>query len=194
MAKKKYRMSPESRKKVSRRMKRLWKQRREAKLQNRVSTQIAEGNKALGSVVYDEMARPKSDAFIKVIAAVDKFTKAMQKSEAKRRKKMTPLERCEQAYEEALADNTSFKLQINQLLEDVNRKVEPPPPFFWRTSDGRTLKPSEMEEGHLRNTISFLQRSIVADCGRVTYLNTLRNKFEAMTHMLAEATKRGFQV
>jgi hypothetical protein len=69
-----------------------------------------------------------------------------------------------------------------------------PTEFVWTTRLGERIKPSDMEEGHLRNTISFLARSIVAEVGKVRYLGSLEYQFRAMSEMLKEAERRGLQV
>lgn len=66
--------------------------------------------------------------------------------------------------------------------------------FRWRTRDGRTLAPSEMDESHLRNTISFLQRHLVYAFGNVTYVDETASRVEALHEMLKEAKARSLRV
>lgn len=67
-------------------------------------------------------------------------------------------------------------------------------PFFWRTRDSRVVAPSDMEESHLRNTISFLQRRLVCVFGTATYVDEAAGSIEALHEMLKEAKARGIRV
>jgi hypothetical protein len=67
-------------------------------------------------------------------------------------------------------------------------------PFVWIMRDGQPIRPSAMEEGHLRNTICFLQRHITYKVGTATWLSGLEDRFRAMYEMLKEARRRGIEV
>lgn len=66
--------------------------------------------------------------------------------------------------------------------------------FRWRSADGRMLTPNEMDEAHLRNTISFLQRRLVYAFGNSAYLDQTAHHVEALNAMLKEAKTRGLRV
>lgn len=69
-----------------------------------------------------------------------------------------------------------------------------PKPFMWRTQDGQLISPTKMDEQHLRNAISYLQRRIVHLSGTSTYLSTLLPSYEALHYMMKEALERGYQI
>jgi hypothetical protein len=66
--------------------------------------------------------------------------------------------------------------------------------YIWTTAFGDRLPVSKMDEGHLRNTISFLQRKLVFQFGQSTYLQRTKPLLEAMLAMLSEAQRRGIEV
>lgn len=69
-----------------------------------------------------------------------------------------------------------------------------PKPFYWRCADGRTLHPKEMDESHLRNSISFLQRRLTHQFGTATWLNRTTYHVQALHEMLKEADRRHIDV
>jgi predicted component of type VI protein secretion system len=76
------------------------------------------------------------------------------------------------------------------LKEETEWKPKP----LWTTGTGQQIRIDEMDEGHLRNTISFLQRRIVSQFGKVTWLSEMRDMLASMVAMLDEAKKRGIRV
>jgi hypothetical protein len=72
--------------------------------------------------------------------------------------------------------------------------THPEVPALWTTRDGATIPISEMEDDHLRNTISFLQRKLVASLGHVRYIRDTSNTVKALHHMLTEAERRNMNV
>lgn len=66
--------------------------------------------------------------------------------------------------------------------------------FVWQTGDGRCLKPLDMDESHLRNTISYLQRRLVHEFGTAKWLQRTATHVEALHEMLKEASRRGIKV
>jgi hypothetical protein len=78
--------------------------------------------------------------------------------------------------------------RIDQLQQKIGKE------FVWIMRDGQPIRPSAMDEGHLRNTICFLQRHITYKVGTSTWLNGLEDRFRAMYEMLKEARRRGIEV
>lgn len=64
----------------------------------------------------------------------------------------------------------------------------------WTTADGEQMLISQMDESHLRNTISYLQRRLTADFGRVLYLSAIERHITALSEMLKEARRRHIEV
>jgi hypothetical protein len=81
-----------------------------------------------------------------------------------------------------------------KLFEAEQRKEEPKSTYRWTTADGRRLAPREMDEQHLRNTICWLQRTLVARFGTAKYLQELAPRVEALHEMLKEAEERNIDV
>lgn len=90
----------------------------------------------------------------------------------------------------AVEDNTVTRL--TKSLEEVHRRV--PKPLVWTSADGARTAVTEMDEQHLRNTICYLQRTLVLKFGHVRYLSTLTSNIKALAAMLDEARQRGFEV
>lgn len=88
----------------------------------------------------------------------------------------------------------SRELIITMTKEIDSLKTPTVSPFVWVSADGRRLKPREMDEEHLRNTICYLQRILVAKFGTVRYLSTTTTWVQALWEMLKEARNRGLDV
>lgn len=67
-------------------------------------------------------------------------------------------------------------------------------PFEWKTRDNGYIVPEAMTEEHLRNTISFLARFLIASLANASFLGTLDYKVEALNAMLKEAKRRNIRV
>jgi hypothetical protein len=78
--------------------------------------------------------------------------------------------------------------RIDQLQQKIGKE------FVWIMRDGQPIRPSAMDEGHLRNTICFIQRHITYKVGTSTWLSGLEDRFRAMYEMLKEARRRGIEV
>lgn len=83
---------------------------------------------------------------------------------------------------------------IHQIIEDKVAQLERKYEFFWATSDGRQVRPCDMDAGHLRNTISFLARRLITLLSQSTWLEPTGRFVEALAHMLHEAKERGIKV
>jgi hypothetical protein len=81
-------------------------------------------------------------------------------------------------------------------LEDEAAEADNPPaePFQWMTKTGEKIAPCEMDDDHLRNTISFLARGLATDLSRAAWLNPLQYKLQALFEMLKEAEARDIEV
>lgn len=88
----------------------------------------------------------------------------------------------------------SFKAQEIKLMELRARIQLQPLPFRWHPADGPPLAVTDMDEGHLRNTISYLQRILTSKFGSVRYLSSTEEKVHALWQMLKEARSRGIDV
>lgn len=86
-----------------------------------------------------------------------------------------------------------WKEKYERFEHDVEA-VKQPEPFRWKTADGEQLAPAQMDEQHLRNTISYLQRTLVHDFGVARFIARTEFKLVALSEMIKEASKRGFQV
>jgi hypothetical protein len=78
--------------------------------------------------------------------------------------------------------------RIDQLQQKIGKE------FVWIMRDGQPIRPSAMDEGHLRNTICFIQRHLTYKVGTSTWLSGLEDRFRAMYEMLKEARRRGIDV
>jgi hypothetical protein len=72
--------------------------------------------------------------------------------------------------------------------------THPEVPALWTTRDGATIPITEMDDDHLRNTVCFLQRKLVASFGMVRYIRDTSSTVKALHHMLAEAERRNLPV
>lgn len=50
---------------------------------------------------------------------------------------------------------------------------DPEPPFQWTTADGDFIEPKDMEEGHLRNAISYVVRRLPDLIAHAVWLNPI---------------------
>jgi hypothetical protein len=91
-----------------------------------------------------------------------------------------------------LIDAENQIIQRDMVISEIKQKVEKE--FFWTTRDGDRVRPSAMDEGHLRNTICFIQRHLTYKIGTATWLSGLEDRFRAMYEMLKEARRRGIEV
>lgn len=85
-----------------------------------------------------------------------------------------------------------------RIIKELQAKLAALPPapkeFTWLTAEGDRILPRSMDEQHLRNTICFLQRSLVFKFGTARYLSTLELTVQALCEMLKEAKRRGYDV
>lgn len=85
------------------------------------------------------------------------------------------------------------RLRFGRLFNELNERREAPV-FVWTTAGGERVRVTDMDEGHLRNTISYLQRRLVYLFGTVTWMMPVRSTLKALAAMLDEAERRGLQV
>ena len=88
--------------------------------------------------------------------------------------------------------NVNLYTRLLGLQEEIRQLT--PNPFIWKTADGRHLRPSEMDEQHLRNTVSFLQRKLTVAFGSVRFLQQTAWMVEALNEMFKECKRRGYEV
>lgn len=62
---------------------------------------------------------------------------------------------------------------------------------IWKTGDGRFVKMHMMDEGHLRNAISYTQRRIVHILGTAVWLEKTEHFCQQFVYLLQEAKRRG---
>lgn len=86
--------------------------------------------------------------------------------------------------------NDRCKLADDLLL--LKRRLKQP--YVWRTRDGRRIDITQMDEGHLRNTVCFLQRRLSVLFGSATYLQDTAHLVEALDAMFKECKRRGIDV
>lgn len=122
-------------------------------------------------------------------------TMLKKKKKAVKPKKVSDKTRVRQLTAELAAEH-EMHLSCQRVADDYRNKcaelrvLE----FRWKTSDGRTLKPTEMDEQHLRNTISYVQRTLVHKIGSSRYLQPLGYLGRAFYELLEESKRRGFDV
>ena len=63
--------------------------------------------------------------------------------------------------------------KFNQRLHDDIAQMHEANKFIWICNDGRRVTPAGMDEQHLRNSISYVQRRLVNQFGTVAYLEKL---------------------
>jgi hypothetical protein len=126
----------------------------------------------------------------------------MKRKKVVRKKRPTKLQRLESVLKAERARIKDFRkrlieyqdliiekdARIDQLQQKIGKE------FVWIMRDGQPIRPSAMDEGHLRNTICFLQRHITYKVGTATWLSGLEDRFRAMYEMLKEARRRGIEV
>src|SRR3954454_25272322 len=56
--------------------------------------------------------------------------------------------------------------------------------FVWTTASGDVVQPKNMDEDHLRNTISYLSRRLISDLGRQAWIHKLHYFVKALDAML----------
>ncbi len=66
--------------------------------------------------------------------------------------------------------------------------------FWWTTREGERVKPKDMTESHLRNTICWLQRRLAYGFGTLRWLSSIAPSAHAFHEMLSEAERRGLEV
>jgi hypothetical protein len=67
-------------------------------------------------------------------------------------------------------------------------------PAYWRSSDGRVIQIKDMDDGHLRNTVSFLARRLATGLGAAPWLGPFQSMTLHLATLLAECERRGFRV
>lgn len=87
-------------------------------------------------------------------------------------------------------DLSAVEAIVQRRIQEITKAAE----YYWITQDGSRIRPSDMDEGHLRNTISYICRRLQQAIGSVRWVATLGPFAEALTHMLHEAKERGIQV
>lgn len=130
------------------------------------------------------------------------MTKKLKKRstpQARRRNQLRDLKALVKSLEQDLSSANFALLEKDRFADTLAVKLEnleaaKTRPFIWIAGDGRRMLPSEMDEQHLRNTISYLQRTLTRDFGTVPYLNKLTKRVQAFHEMLKEAESRGFEV
>jgi len=87
---------------------------------------------------------------------------------------------------------------VGKLIEILSSHFVPaapePQPDMWKTADGRVLRVVDLEGGHLRNAISYLQRRLVHKFGEALYLAPLESMISNMGMLLREANRRGYNI
>jgi hypothetical protein len=122
----------------------------------------------------------------------DRYTTA-----APKRKRLTTTRRLRSKGGRIKKVTTHITLDANVINATINRKIaelEAQQEFYWVTQDGRSVRPSGMDEQHLRNTISFLARRLITQLSQTTWLESTAYFVEALAHMLHEAKRRGLRV
>lgn len=84
--------------------------------------------------------------------------------------------------------------RLNLKIHLRNKELEAQHRFIWRTKEGRVVRPREMEDEHLRNTISYLQRTLVFQFGTTRWMARCEETTRALYEMLKEARRREIQV
>ncbi len=90
--------------------------------------------------------------------------------------------------------SSDFNSSLLSDLHEMSRGKSDLMPFMWRTRDGEWMLPSQMDEQHLRNSVSFCQRKLSSLFGSVSYLETTTDLVRALYEFLKEAKKRGYRV
>lgn len=93
-----------------------------------------------------------------------------------------------------LANEVEARITLReQHIEELER-MRRQTAFIWVCADGRRLRPADMEEEHLRNTICYIQRRLTSMFGSVRFLAKTEYHVHALYHMLVEARRRGINV
>lgn len=101
-------------------------------------------------------------------------------------------------------DELTYKLGVANeqriaALNDAHRyemqgKIATPVAYRWNDRTGKPVAVSSMGEPYLRNCISYVQRVLAARVSKVQYMSELKDLYQAMYELLAEAERRHLQV
>lgn len=95
---------------------------------------------------------------------------------------------------EAYMEERALRFDREQEVAALRAERQVQEVFTWLTRDGERLRPCDMEESHLRNTISYLQRTLVYSFGNARFLAPLDYKVQALHEMLKEAKRRSVDI
>lgn len=119
-----------------------------------------------------------------------KVKKRKHQSTAYLQRRIYALERQLAELETERAADKRLNLKLVMKLKDY----EASECFTWRTKEGVSLKPINMDESHLRNTISYLQRTLVFQFGTTRWMARCEASVRALYEMLKEARRRDISI
>lgn len=100
------------------------------------------------------------------------------------------LEASEAAKEMMEGDLENLRERIHAMEREANRKQYP----IWKTGRGESIAVNQLEEGHLRNAISYCTRRVLSGLGNTVYLHNIQYLIEGLSNLMKEAERRGIRV
>lgn len=83
--------------------------------------------------------------------------------------------------------------ECQELITQAVREAKPKP-ATWRMGDGRVIEIALMDEGHLRNAISYCARRLSRQLSDAIWLSEVETYVRGLADFLAEARRRGIRV
>jgi len=80
--------------------------------------------------------------------------------------------------------------EIRKLEAALARKNNP----VWKTGRGESIPVAQLEEGHLRNAISYCTRRLLGSLSNTVYLHNIYYLVEGLANLMKEAERRGIRV
>lgn len=87
-------------------------------------------------------------------------------------------------------DMERLRERIRFLEERASRKVYP----IWKTGRGESIPVNELDEGHLRNAISYCTRRLLGGLSNTVYLDNIHYLIRGLADLMEEAKRRGIRV
>lgn len=91
----------------------------------------------------------------------------------------------------------SYELTINNMktnYKNLHEHFEALKNPVWKTGSGRLFRMTEMEDGHLRNTISYCARRLITELSRTVWLKQVEMLIEGLANTMKEAKRRDIEV
>ena len=112
-------------------------------------------------------------------------------------RKLTPYAKLKEDYE---ALRTASDMQdgdiehLQSRIRDYERIIAAKDNPIWKTGRGESIPVAQLEEGHLRNAISYCTRRLLGSLSNTVYLHNIYYLVEGLANLMKEAERRGIRV